>query len=299
MNIFSRDWIRESWNANSKAVSDLELCMAQYSGFFKMMTGAANSAAISIARDCHDHVKRHPLYRHRVKQLFRAALIDEYKSYHRRLMDPRPGAPRFFDVSAMLPSARKKYGAMTDQQYFEFWEGTGALPYQKSQPLVRSLWNKFRLSMEARGVVDADLVAWGCVGATVLELAVTVWQCSLRSVHEALEGRRTLKYLEGFFAPLSISRISAAWQVALTALSPEASSLDLDANEERNVALGVKQLQDLWKSPDLPFDATIQAVEDFTDDIFATKGQAKKVVLELSEIRNGASRSLDEEMKKQ
>ena len=32
-------------------------------------------------------------------------------------------------------------------------------------------------------------------------------------------------------------------------------------------ALGLEQLRDLWVSSDLPFDATIQAVDDYNDEV--------------------------------
>ncbi|MBQ8713028.1 MAG: hypothetical protein IJ551_09475 [Prevotella sp.] len=281
-------------NPKGMTLDELEQRVAQCSGFVKLMTGVANNAAICIARDCHDQLKKHPRYRQRVKQLFKAAIIDEYRRYRSNLTHPRQDTVCFFHLSDMPDETRRKYGAVTDADYFEFWEGTGSLAYDKSRPLVGSLWNKFRKSMEAHDVPHADIVAWGLVGAAVLELAVTVWQRAMRSVHEACEGILTMEQVEKIYAPFCLLRLSAAWQRGLKELAPETATYDLDDDEERNVALGVEQLQELWVSADLPFDATIRAVEDYADDIFSTKGHAKKAIRELSEMRNNAVRELEE-----
>lgn len=279
-------------NPKGMTIEEIEYRIAQCIGFVKMMTGVANNAAINIARDCHDKLKEHPRYRQRVKKLFKTAIIDEYKHYQRNLTDPGADMVRFFRLADMPEEARRKYGAVTDAQYFEFWEGTGALAYQKSQPLIGSLRNKFRLSMLNHGVSNADIVAWGLVGAVVLELAVTVWQHAMRSVYKQCDGILTMEQVKKIYAPFSMERLSVAWQRSLIELAPETYDYDLNAQEERNVALGVEQLQELWVSADLPFDATIKAVEDFTDDIFSTKGNAKKTIRELSEMRNDAVREM-------
>lgn len=296
-----RDFVAMAKNPKGMTIGELEHRVAQCSGFVKLMTGVANNAALMIMYDCHNKIADvrdkdsyndrpwhpHPMYRQRVKHLY-MQVFRERDRYRSALKNPRPDATRFFSLSDMPDSARKKYGAVTDAQYFEFWEGTGALAYQKSQPLIGSLWNKFRLSMQAHGVGDADLVAWGCVGAAVLELAVTIWQRSTRSVHDACDGILTMEQIRKIYAPFNIARISTAWRRALTEMTPETSTYDLDDQDERNVALGVEQLEELWVNPELPFDATIQAVEDFSDDIFRTKGYAKKAMRELSEMRNEA-----------
>lgn len=293
-------------NPTGMTVDELEQRVAQCAGFVKLMSGVANNAAILIARDCHNKIADlrgsdsyaerpyapHPRYRQRVKQQFKQAIIDEYHRYRRNLISPRADGIRFFSLSDMPDSARRKYGALTDAQYFEFWEGTGVLAYQKSQPLIGPLWNKFRLTMQAHDVVRPDLVAWGMVGATVLELAVTVWVRAMRSVHEACDGVLTLKQIQTIYEPFCFARISKAWQRALMQLVPEVDTYDINDQEERNVALGVEQLEELWISPDLPFDATIAAVEDFSDDIFSTKGHAKKAIRELTDMRNDAIRDL-------
>ena len=290
-------------NPKGMTIDEIELLMAQCAGFVKMMTGAANNAALVVMMDCLNKIadvrpkeeymvrpcSPHPKYKHQVKRDFARAL-DEYKRYRTNLIQPAPGTVKFFRFQDMPAEARRKYGVVTDAQYFEFWEATGALVYQKSQPLIGSLWNKFRLSMQAHGVPCADLVAWGLVGETVLKLAVNIFERTMCSVHAACEGLLSESQIFQVYAPFSLERISAAWQRALVALAPETDAYSLDEAEERNVALGVEQLEELWTSTDLPFDATIKAVYDYSDEIFATKGFAKKAVRELTEMRNDAVR---------
>lgn len=301
--------IAQAANPKGITMQQLEQTVAQVAGFVKMMTGVANNAAISIMLDCLNKIADvrskesyaeepwhpHPRYKQRVKQLFNQAL-QEKDHYRRRLMYPGEHGVRFFRVSDMPDEARRKYGVVSDKTYFEFWEGTGALAYQKSQPLVGSLWNKFRLSLQHHGVPNAEQVAWGLVGANVLELAVVVWQRAMKSAHEAFEGLLSMDYVEQLYRPFSLHCVSLKWRQALSLLAPEVSTYSLDSLEERNIEMGVQQLMELWISPDLPFDSTIQAVEDFSDDIFSTPGHAKKAMRELADMRNKAVEDLAQQM---
>lgn len=59
-----------------------------------------------------------------------------------------------------------------------------------------------------------------------------------------------------------------------------------------NCAISV--VRELWISVDLPFDSTIAAVEDFDKDIFRTRGEAKKSIRELTEMREDARKDREE-----
>ena len=293
-------------------IAELERMVAQVAGFVKMMTGVANNAALSIMLDALNKItdKRskesyaeepwhpHPRYRQKVKQLFNQAL-EERDRYRRRLLYPTGDGLRFFTVSDMPEETRRKYGVVSDRTYFEFWEGTGSLAYQKSQPLIGSLWNKFRLSMLNHHVPQPEQVAWGLVGANMLELAVVIWQRAMKSAHEAFEGLLTMDYVENLYRPFCLSSVSSYWRQAISLMAPEVGGYELDETEERNIQLGVEQIMELWVSPDLPFDSTIQAVEDFREDIFRTPGHAKKAMRELADMRQAAIRDLTEQMEKE
>ena len=294
----------------TEQIKNLEHTIAQCAGFVKMMCGVSVNCAVTIAKDALDKIadvraaseykekpwNPHPNYKGRTKALFNQ-YENEKHNYYSYLLYPANGEVRFFDLKDMPEEARRKYKTMTGREYFEFWKSTGAHAYLKSQPLIGSLHNKFRVSLTGHGVPRPELVAWGLVGASVLELAQETWQRAMRSVQEACDNLLILQDIERIYKPFSPQRMSIAWQRALKYLSPEADGYKLDDQETRNIALGLDQLRELWISTDLPFDATIQAVDDYSDDIFATKGYAKKAMRELAEMREDAIRDLEEQRK--
>lgn len=162
---------------------ELERQVSQCSGFVKMMCGVANNCAIQVVNMCRSHIEDirdeksykerpkqpHPGYKHRAKLLFRQ-FFQEWHTMESTLLYPSAGETRFFHVADMPEGARKKYGTMTDAQYFEFWKGTGVLAYQKSLPLITSLQNKFRLSLERHGVKHAQQTAWAMTADAVLQI---------------------------------------------------------------------------------------------------------------------------------
>ena len=164
----------------------------------------------------------------------------------------------------------------------------------ESRPLVTSLWNKFRLSLIHHNVPCPEIAAWGLVGSSALELAVETWERSMRSVKDAIPelSETVLKDIYGAF---NMQKVATQWHKAMANLAPEMDSFRLDELEEKNIAIGLNQLRELWVSPDLPFDATIKAVEDYSDEIFRTKGEVKKALRELSEMRNSAIDDIEEQ----
>ena len=284
---------------------EMELQVAQCSGFVKMMCGVANNCAISVVNMCRSKIEDirdedsykerpkqpHPGYKHRAKLLFRQ-FFQEWHTMESTLLYPSEGQTRFFHVEDMPEGARKKYGTMTDAQYFEFWKGTGALAYQKSLPLVTSLQNKFRLSLERHGVKHAQQTAWAMTADAVLQLACETFDRSMRSCQEALPYLAP-SFLENLWKVFSPKRPAETWRKAMLLMAPDCDGYKLDSDEERNIAYGLEQLRELWVSSDLPFDATIAAVEDYDEDIFRTRGEAKKSIRELSEMRDDVLSKID------
>lgn len=285
---------------------ELEQQVSQCSGFVKMMCGVANNCAISVVNMCRSKIedirdedsykKRpkqpHPGYKHRAKLLFRQ-FFQEWHTMESALLYPSTGETRFFHVADMPEVTRKKYGTMTDAQFFEFWKGTGAMAYQKSLPMVTSLQNKFRLSLERHGVKHAQQTAWAMTADAVLQLACETFDRSMRSCHEVLSYLE-LSFVENLWKAFSPKRPAETWRKAILLMAPECDGYKLDSDEERNIALGLDQLRELWLSSDLPFDATIAAVEDYDEDIFRTRGEAKMSIRELSEMRNDARREIED-----
>lgn len=289
------DYIMAAMNPSNVSLSELEEKVSRCSGFVKMMTGVANNCAYGIMMDCLDQLRKHPKYDKRLRKKFEGkanSVLSEYRQYRNRLRWPWNKDVAFFSLCDMPDAVRKKYGIISDAQYFEFWEATGSLAYQKSRSLATSLWNKFRLSLLKHDVPYSDIAAWGLVAASVLELSVEVWQRAMRSVQDAVP-ELLKKVIEDIYSPFSLSEVSKKWQTAFLTLCPESDGYHLDLIEEKNIAIGLNQLRELWISSDLPFDATIRAVEDYADEIFRTKGEAKKSIRELTVMRNAAIEDIE------
>lgn len=287
-------------------MKELEKNISQCSGFVKMMCGVANNCAIGVVRhawgfiadirDRESYKERpphpHPGCKHKAKKAF-TQFFKEWDQMESRLLYPHDGDVRFFHVDDMPPEARKKYGKMTDAQYFLFWRCVSSLAMKKSMPFVTSLQNKFRKSLERHNIREADLTAWAMTAYTVLELAADTWRNVMKSCSEAVP-QVDKEILEGIWRCFSPQQPTDTWRKAMLLMAPEVDCYKLDEDEERNIELGVEQLRDLWVSVDLPFDSTIAAVEDFDEDIFRTRGEAKKSIRELAEMREEARRDRDE-----
>ena len=190
----------------------------------------------------------------------------------------------------MSPEVRKKYGDISDRQYYDFWCGMGNPVYKKTRPLVTSLWNKYRLSLEKEGIREAEHVAWVMVAQAALELSVLMYR---RAVEECVTGYELdRKMVEQVFHQFSLEQVSKRWKVALYALCPCTDEAEPDEIDRRNIEQGLLQLTDAWVDPTLLYTSTMENVEDFSE-VFRTKGELKKSLREIAEVKAETMKELE------
>ena len=261
--------------------------MAQCSAVVKLICGVANNAAWVVVLKAHDHAKQCATYRQGVKRQFKAA-IDALHQYERQLVHSPHN--RMFHVADMTPEIRKKYGDISDREFYDFWASVGNYAYQQTEPLLSSLWNKYRKSLIRDGIAEADHVAWVMVGMAALELSVQMYG---DAINECVNGhqlpRRIVEYV---FRQFSLAPVASMWRKALEALCPGTDELEPSDIDKRNIQLGLEQLRDAWMNPSLLFNSTMDSVEDY-GEIFRTKGEQKKSMREIAEVRDDTMRELE------
>lgn len=252
------------------------LCAA----YFKTVMCACNSSAHFIMNHAHDLIKKHPKYRHEAKRAFRqaAAAMDRYRQGLIAC-----SAPRFFHLNDLAPDVRKRFAAdATDADYFDYWESIGAQGYEKGKRFIYSMQNKYRKSLEAHKVKDADTVAWLFAAMAVLATAVRIYESAVRKSVEAFGLKRNTVVVN--FHHFSLQGVADAWSKALHVINI-VESYKLDPDEDRDIELGLTQLAETWCDPDVVFGAAAEATADFPE-IFASKRQMQKSVNALYELKN-------------
>lgn len=252
--------------------------LAAAASVVKLITGTANNAAWLVMMHAHDQIRKHPKYKHETKRAYKAA-IRAWHDYETALVTANTN--RFFHVDDMAEHVRRKYGNITDAQYYEFWTSMGGTAYLQTKPMITSLWNKFRLSLLQHNVKHAEKVAWVMTALSCLELAVKMYESALRTVRENSGLPPSL--INSIFACFSLRHISALWRKALD--MTEDITYDIDEVEERNIELGVRQLQDAWTNGHLLYDSVRQSITDY-DDVFRNKMEMRMALAEINTIEN-------------
>ena len=246
----------------------------------KLATGIGNNAAWAACLEAHDHIKQHCAYRHLVKRAYKAAL-DEFHDYERRLIHAQQN--RMFHMADMSEKTRKIYGNITDREYYDFWAATGDNAYHDSRPLVTSLVNKYRLSLVKHDVRQSDLLAWPMAALACLELARQIYKVTLQVVIDTYNLPRPI--VDEVFKQFSLHRVTACWKTALMMTDPKATEYPLDTLEERNIALGIEQLQDAWVDTSKHLTATAKTMINY-EEVFRTKGEMKKAIRVIEDLRD-------------
>ena len=253
--------------------------VAKVAGLVKTMTGIGNNAAWATCLDAMDQLKKHPRFRHLVKREFNSALL-EFKAYERQLIYTETN--RLFCVADLTPEYRKRYGNITDREYYDYWAATGATAYAQKRQWMTNLWNKFRLSLIGHKVPNPDTVAWGMAADACLKLAVCIYDNAVRVGVEDYGIPRQL--LDAIFGDLKINEIEKRWDRALMMLEPFTETYDLTELEQKNIQLGLDQLQEEWTSCATLRGALSETTEAY-EEVFRTKGEMKKALRFIEAIR--------------
>jgi len=261
-----------------RSMEQLSLDMANASALVKLTCGVTNNATWLIMGNAHDAIKSHPRYKHEVKRLFKQA-FEEFKKNERTLLYSREN--RMFHVADMLPEERKRYGDITDAQYFEYWQGLGTKAYMESKKWVSSLENKYRLSLDRHGVQNSLPLSKVMAAQACIELSCSMYDDVIATCISNYNV--PYKFINGLFKPFSLRNVSPVWYKAMCALDPSVEAYMLEDDEEKNIELGIIQLQEVWGNPQLMYDSMLDTVKDF-EDIFRTKGENKKSQKEIREM---------------
>ena len=263
---------------------------------FKLVCGVGNNAAWLAMMDAYDHAKRCKAFRrslrggHMVGWYFKKA-VNDFKDYERQLLTT--GKNRMFHVADMTEDVKRKYGDISDAQYYEFWKGVGGVAYAKTRPHITSLWNKYRVSLVKHDVKDAEHVAWVMTAQAAIDLSLAMYESAMKECETGMNLHRQL--LDGIFGQFSLKTISKDWMRAMMLLVPETDNYQLDSTEERNIDLGLQQLMEAWLDPELLYSSASGAVDDY-EEIFATKGFVKKVQREIADVRAETLKELESEL---
>ena len=261
---------------NRKYMELLE-AIRKASALVKIMMGPCNNAAWTVCLQAHDKAKTLPQYRHEVKRAFRQSL-DAWAAYERELLHDQRN--RFFCLKDMSEKTRKTYGNITDREYYEFWTGTGCEMYVRTAPLITALQHKCKRILDSRGIANADALAWITTARACLDLAVVIYDMTALVLTN--EHGIHARYVREVFGKFSLQNVRDRWKHAEHLLSLD--DIPLTDAEIHNVELTLEQIQEAWTSLDLIYELMGYTAESY-DEVFRTKGEMKKVLRSISELR--------------
>lgn len=265
---------------SKRTKAQMQFDLARAASVVKLVCGVTNNATWLVMTDAHDCIKQHPNYRHQVKRLYKQA-FEAFKENERQLLHATEN--RMFHVEDMIPEGRKKYGDITDGQYFEYWQGLGAKAYTEGHRWVTSLENKYRLSLINHDVQHPEMLCKVMTAQSCLELCCSMYQSAINACAD--DFHLPLDIMQKIFKYFNLRKIADCWKKALYLTDPQTETYDLEPIEEQNISQGILQLEKEWSDPKMLYGSAFTATEDF-EEIFRTKGEWKKAMREIGEVRN-------------
>lgn len=259
--------------------------VSQASSLVKLIDGVVNNAAWAACLDAYEYLKPLPRFRQQVKGGDTAGygyqrVFKAFKNYQRNLI--YTSSNRFFHVADMAKETRNFYAKdMTDEQYYNFWASFGFKAYQENEPFLTCLVNKLRLAYEKNGIRNAEAAAWSMGAFMSLNVATECHADAVKVVANQWGGR--LAEWQRLFKAFDLSPVEKLWGDAHRDFFPELATLEFDDDEFQNIKLSFNQWAERLVRGKTLVQSRIDTVRDFADDIFRTKGYAKKAIRELTD----------------
>lgn len=253
-----------------ESIEQIEHRMALCSGMVKAMCAMSNNVAYIMLYNAHDHARKHPAYKQQVKQLYKRTM-EQYRAYERQLY----GAMEFrmFHLADLTPEARKRYGDITDKDYFEMWQDMGSTGYRLALPHLQALTHKFRLSLRKRGVPYEDIICHQLTAQAVLDIAVGIHRSAITLARD--EFHLPTEIIQRNYEQFSLNNVAMSLEKAVHALCSEEYALD--EQEEHNIQISIRDIADTFAKQENMLEAVIDTVKN-NEEIFRTKGEMKKVL---------------------
>lgn len=258
-------------------IERLNEALPYISAIVKQVMGVANNVAQASMIDALYRIRQHPRYKQRIKQAFNQAQA-EWDTYERGLLNPV--GVRYFHVEDMPPQVRKKYGDISDREYYEFWQNVGWSVFAKNRAFFTMMDNKFKLSLERHGVPHADLLCRAMTTEQLLNIAELRYKDATKVVHK--ETGLPYPVLDTLFGCFNLKRLHERWAKAMTLTVP---NFPLDEVEEKNLRMSVEQLYEIISDIPEMYEGIGKSTEDY-QEVFRTKGEWKKALREIREETN-------------
>lgn len=264
-------------------VAGLEQRLCNYSGTLKLYMGACNNAAYLVMGNAFDNLRKTKMWRtkfHKAKGKFRAA-IKAWHEYEYQLLHAKQN--RMFHLADYSPETRKKYGDISDQEYYDYWCTIGAFAWEYSKDELNSLRWKYKKVLDAHGVQDeSELYADAMVAQIMLNLCAEMLEVHLNNGVKFVGISRPA--LEFFFKDFSLHKVRCLWNEALLLAQPEFMRAELEKLEDRNVEMGITQLAERLADEKMLYHALNDATEDY-QEVFRTEGEWKKALRQIRDTR--------------
>lgn len=204
------------------------------------------------------------------------------KQYQRNLIYASDN--RFFHVADMTGDTRNFYAKdMTDEQYYDFWASFGFKAYQDNRPFLTCLVNKLYLAYKKGNVRHAEAAAWSMGAYMSMSVATECHADAVKVVANQWGGR--LAEWQRLFKAFDLSPVEKLWGDAHRDFFPELATLEFDDDEFQNINLSFNQWAERLVRGKTLINSRVATVNDFADDIFRTKGCAKKAIRELTDSK--------------
>lgn len=256
--------------------------------YIKLICGVLNNAAWMACLDAYEVLK--PLKKRTCRHVIGGDTVEEeykksfraFKKYERNLIY---SSEKFFCVANMEEGIRKDYGAkdLTDEKLYDFWAAYGSNSYGKNKNFLTCLVNKFRLIYEANNIKDSEAAAWSMGACVTLCIASDAYSKVIQNLSDVWGGcyREWQRRFESF----DITHIGLLWSNAHKDMFPELDNVSFSDFEYQNLNLSIVQWAERLISHENFKQSAITTIADFTDDIFRTKGCAKKAIKELTDSK--------------
>lgn len=239
------------------------------------------SLARYICYDAIDKVKEAGEYRHEVKRHVKQYMA-EMEKRRKAMIDPPEGRRSFFSVKTLSEKTRARFRAdITDEEYFELWEYTGAVAFNKIHAEIYALQWKYEKALKARNAKKAKIIAWLLTASSIIRMY------EVEFIELMNTFKRTFGYpdivLKNFFEPFEPKMQLTLWDKIVECYGSILTPILAECLDERNVEIGLTDIVQKIGRTEETYRLARTAVEE-NPELFRSKKAWREQLAEIDEL---------------
>lgn len=275
----------------------VSILLSHSAGMLKLYMGCWYNVTMVLMQEAEYQLRQTGYYARMVKKLHSLAMNAVQKFEH-DMKHPQEGELKLFNMEGFNGEYREQFQKdLTDEEYFEFWQGLGGETWAKYKNYIMSMAYKWQRYLERVGARDAKVLSLVMATNEMLSFCAIGFQTVCD--HEAASLPLMNMKVHRIFQALDPAPVQQAWHRMCQAIVGHLP--DMTDTERNDVRLSIDSVSQYLIDPLIIKQLEIDTVRQYAE-VFGNRAKQSKAIDDMTamreEIRQEMLREIEEKRMK-